>query len=118
MRISASKAFLETLLFCVTVTGNGPSAATPSCSGLNGPTTSPRPLQAAAVVRPSAAWTPPTASGSMPKVPSPAVAKAEPLPSECTALLVLSLVPLALTFGFFRYSQLLNPLVMLCVQVH
>lgn len=61
-------------------TGNGPSAATPSCSGLNGPTTSPRPLQAAAVVRPSAAWTPPTASGSMPKVPSPAVAKAEPLP--------------------------------------
>ncbi|KAH8009089.1 hypothetical protein HPB51_010279 [Rhipicephalus microplus] len=61
-------------------TGNSPSAATPSCSGLNGPTTSPRPLQAAAVVRPSAAWTPPTASGSMPKVPSPAVAKAEPLP--------------------------------------
>lgn len=63
------------------ITGNGPSAATPSCSGLNGPTTSPRPLQAAAVVPPSAAWTPPTTTGPVPKVPSPAVAKTEPLPT-------------------------------------
>ncbi|KAL1443963.1 hypothetical protein MTO96_030121 [Rhipicephalus appendiculatus] len=63
------------------ITGNGPSAATPSCSGLNGPTTSPRPLQAAAVVPPSAAWTPPTTTGPVLKVPSPAVAKTEPLPT-------------------------------------
>lgn len=63
------------------VTGNGPSAATPSCSGLNGPTTSPRPLQAAAVVPPSAAWTPPTTTGSVAKAPSPAVVKTEPLPT-------------------------------------
>lgn len=63
------------------VTGNGPSAATPSCSGLNGPTTSPRPLQAAAVVPPSAAWTPPTTTGSVTKAPSPAVVKTEPLPT-------------------------------------
>lgn len=68
------------------VTGNGPSAATPSCSGLNGPTTSPRPLQAAAVVPPSAAWTPPTTTGSVAKAPSPAVVKTEPLPSEYCAL--------------------------------
>lgn len=60
------------------VTGNGPSAATPSCSGLNGPTMSSRPLQAAAVVPPSAAWTPPTTPGSVPKVPSPVVLKTEP----------------------------------------
>ncbi|KAH6939617.1 hypothetical protein HPB50_019957 [Hyalomma asiaticum] len=60
------------------VTGNGPSAATPSCSGLNGPTMSSRPLQAAAVVPRSAAWTPPTTPGSVPKVPSPVVLKTEP----------------------------------------
>ncbi|XP_065296043.1 streptococcal hemagglutinin-like isoform X1 [Dermacentor albipictus] len=63
------------------ITGNGPSTAMPSCSGLNGPTTSPRPLQATAVVSPSAAWMPPTTTGTMAKAPSPAGVKTEPLPT-------------------------------------